>query len=318
VSGVLVVAESRGGELRDISLELLGTALDLESEGAGAVTALVVGPDANRHSGELAREGVHELITVGTPREHVDAWTMEKALDAVLNEVDPAVILVGHTTDGQGFAPAVAARRGLGFASNVTSAHWTDDALVAERGMYSDHLVATLAFDRAALLMQRVGSHEPATAAPTDVGVRSLTVPFETDPPTEHIEFVEPDTGDVDITEAEFILSIGRGIEDRESIDELKEVADALGATLAASRPLVDAGWMPSSLQVGQSGRTVKPKVYLALGISGAVQHLAGIRDAETVIAVNTDPRAPIFNVAHYGAVADLFDVAAALPRHFQ
>ena len=318
MSGILVVTESRAGALRDISLELLGTALDLSSEGAGDVTVLAVGPASSQHAPQLARQGVSEIVSVVTEREHVDAWIMERALDLVLPDVDPAVVLVGHTTEGQSFAPAVAARRGLGFASNVTAANWTDGALVAQRGVYSDQLVATLAFDRAALIMQRVGAHAPAAAPSAEVATRELTLPSEAESPTEHVEFVEPDAGDVDITKAEFILSIGRGIEDTENIQQLSEVAEALGATLAVSRPLVDAGWMPSSLQVGQSGKSVSPKVYLALGISGAVQHIAGIRDAETIIAVNTDPRAPIFNVAQYGAVADLFAVVAALPRHFQ
>ena len=124
---------------------------------------------------------------------------------------------------------------------------------------------------------------------------------------------VEMEAGDVDITASEFLLSIGRGIEDQDNISQFEELAEKMGATLSVSRPLVDSGWIPNSRQVGQSGKTVKPKVYLALGISGAVQHLAGISGAETIIAVNTDPEAPIFGVAHYGATADLFDVADEL-----
>ena len=130
---------------------------------------------------------------------------------------------------------------------------------------------------------------------------------------TEHVSFQEAAGGDVDITKAEFLLSIGRGVEDKDNIPRFEALAEKLGATLSSSRPLVDAGWMPSALQVGQSGKTVKPRVYLALGISGAVQHLAGMRSADTIIAVNTDPEAPIFGVAHYGAVADLFEVADEL-----
>jgi electron transfer flavoprotein alpha subunit len=123
--------------------------------------------------------------------------------------------------------------------------------------------------------------------------------------------------GDVDITKADFLMSLGRGIGDAEHIGELEAVARDIGATISVSRPLVDAGWAPSHLQVGQSGKTVQPKVYLALGISGAVQHLAGIRDAGTIIAINTDPNAPIFSIAQYGAVADLFDVCKELEQHF-
>jgi electron transfer flavoprotein alpha subunit len=134
---------------------------------------------------------------------------------------------------------------------------------------------------------------------------------------TEQLGFREVEAGDVDITKAEFLLSVGRGIEDKDALPQFEELAETMGATLSVSRPLVDAGWVPNARQVGQSGKTVKPKVYLALGISGAVQHLAGMQNADTIIAVNTDPEAPIFRVAHYGAVADLFDVADELADQF-
>jgi electron transfer flavoprotein alpha subunit len=128
-----------------------------------------------------------------------------------------------------------------------------------------------------------------------------------------HVEFVEAPAADVDITAADFLLSIGRGIGEREHIERFAKLAQKMGAVLSVSRPIVDAGWAPSARQVGQSGKTVKPKVYLALGISGAVQHLAGMKASGTIIAVNTDPEAAIFGVAHYGAVTDLFDVADEL-----
>jgi electron transfer flavoprotein alpha subunit len=134
---------------------------------------------------------------------------------------------------------------------------------------------------------------------------------------TEHLEFREAESSDVDITKAPFLMSIGRGVEDQDNIPRFEELAERLGATLSVSRPLVDAGWMPSARQVGQSGKTVKPRLYLAMGISGAVQHLAGMRTAETIIAVNTDPEAPIFGVAHYGAVTDMFELADELEQQF-
>ena len=121
----------------------------------------------------------------------------------------------------------------------------------------------------------------------------------------------------MDITTAEFLLSIGRGVGERENIPRFEDLAEKMGAVLSVSRPIVDSGWVTNARQVGQSGKTVKPTVYLALGISGAVQHLAGMKTADTIIAVNSDPEAPIFNVAHYGAVADLFDVAEELEKRF-
>jgi electron transfer flavoprotein alpha subunit len=131
-----------------------------------------------------------------------------------------------------------------------------------------------------------------------------------------HVDFQEvAASGDVDITAADFLLSVGRGVGEKENLGQFEGLAEKMGATLSVSRPLVDQGWMPNSRQVGQSGKTVKPKVYLALGISGAVQHLAGMKTSGTIIAVNTDPEAAIFNVAHYGAVADLFEIAEELDK---
>jgi electron transfer flavoprotein alpha subunit len=216
-----------------------------------------------------------------------------------------------------GFGPAVAARLGLGFASDVTAVSW-EGGPVAVRGAYGGKLVSELEFpDRErTLLTVRAGAFEPAEANGAAPPTRAVEVAFD-EPPTAHVEYREAATGDVDITKAEFLVSIGRGIEDKDNIPQFEELAEKLGATLSVSRPLVDAGWMPNARQVGQSGKTVQPKVYLALGISGAVQHLAGMQKADTIIAVNTDPEAPIFSVAHYGAVADLFDVAEALDQQF-
>jgi electron transfer flavoprotein alpha subunit len=163
--------------------------------------------------------------------------------------------------------------------------------------------------------MLRPGTFAPVVGTGAEVVVCAIEA--ECPPRTEHLGFRETETGDVDITKAAFLLSIGRGIQDQDALVQFEELAEKMGATLSASRPLVDAGWVSSARQVGQSGKTVKPRVYLALGISGAVQHLAGIQNADTIIAVNTDPEAPIFRVADYGAVADLFEVADALTTRF-
>jgi electron transfer flavoprotein alpha subunit len=189
---------------------------------------------------------------------------------------------------------------------------------IAVRGAYGDKLVAEYDFPGkdCTVLLLRAGIFAPAPAGSGAVAVREVTIEGLADAArTEHLGYREVQAGDVDITKAEFLLSIGRGVEERDNIERFEELADKLGATLSVSRPLVDAGWMPTARQVGQSGKTVKPRVYLAMGISGAVQHLAGMRTAETIIAVNTDPEAPIFKVAHYGAVKDMFELADELEQ---
>jgi electron transfer flavoprotein alpha subunit len=317
MTGILVVAETRQGELRPVTLELVTAALELKAAVGGPLAVAVIDADPAAFTGALAVSGVDEILTVTAPAPHFEAHVAQQALEALVEAEQPDVVLLGHTIDSMGFGPAVAARKALGFASDVTAVSW-ENGPVALRGAYGGKLVAELDFPGrdSTLLMLRAGAFEPAEADGAAVGVRAVDVAFEA-APTEHVEYREAATGDVDITKAEFLVSIGRGIEDKDNIPQFEELAEKLGATLSVSRPLVDAGWMSNARQVGQSGKTVQPKVYLALGISGAVQHLAGMQKADTIIAVNTDPEAPIFSVAHYGAVADLFDVAEALEQHF-
>lgn len=317
MSGILVVAETRRGELRDVSLELITAARALKDAAGGRLAVAVVARGAAGIAARLNVEGVDEVLAVESPAEHFEAHVAQAALEALIAAEQPSLVLLGHTVDAMGFAPAVAARGALGFASDVTALRW-EDGPVAVRGAYGDKLLAELEFPgkERTLLMLRPGAFEAAGGAGSAT-VREVAADLAGAARTEHVEFREGAAGDVDITEAEFLLSVGRGVEDKDKLPELEELADKMGATLAVSRPLVDAGWVSNARQVGQSGKTVEPKVYLALGISGAVQHLAGMQKAGTIVAVNTDPEAPIFGVAHYGAVADLFDVAEELGQHF-
>lgn len=313
--GVLVIAETRRGELREVSLELVGPARELASASGGRVAAAVIGADAQRFASELAVEGVDEVLTVAAPCEHFEAHVWQRAVEKLIESERPTLVLAGHTIDSMGFAPAVAARLGLGFATDVTSVWWQDGPRV-RRGAYGEKLQAELEFPgkQCTLVTVRPGLFAAVRAAGS-APARAVELELDAAARTEHLEFRDVSADDIDITKADFLLSIGRGIEDRDNIPRFEKLAERLGATLSVSRPLVDAGWMPSARQVGQSGKTVKPRVYLALGISGAVQHLAGMRNAETIIAVNSDPEAPIFGVAHYGAVADLFEVADELEQ---
>jgi electron transfer flavoprotein alpha subunit len=318
MSGTLVMAETRRGEVRDVTFELIGAGAGIKDQAGGSLAVAVVATEPAEFADALAVEGVDEVLTVTAPSPTFEAHVAQQALEALIERKQPSLVLLGHSIDSLGFGPAVAARGGLGFASDVTAIDW-DGGPAAKRGAYGDKLVAELEFPgkECTLLMLRAGAFEPATG---DGSPQVSAVEVEIDSaaiPTEHVEFREVAAGDVDITTAEFLLSIGRGVEDKDNIEQFEELAEAMGATLSVSRPLVDAGWMPNSRQVGQSGKTVKPEVYLALGISGAVQHLAGMQSANTIIAVNTDPEAPIFNIAHYGAVADMFEVAEELEKHF-
>lgn len=320
MAGVLVVAEARRGELREVSLELITAAQQVKDDTGGRLAVALIDADAPAHAAALAAAGVDEVLTVSSPAAHFEAHIAGRALSALIEAERPALVLLGHTIDSMGFAPAVAARGRLGFASDVVALSW-DDGPIVRRGAYGDKLTDELEFPGKActLLMLRPGAFTPA-APGNGTGAPARAVELSgllDDARSEHLSFREVQAGDVDITKADFLLSIGRGIADRDNIPRFEELAERLGATLSVSRPIVDAGWMPSARQVGQSGKTVKPRLYLAFGISGAVQHLAGMRTAETIIAVNTDPEAPIFGVAHYGAVADMFELADVLEAKF-
>jgi electron transfer flavoprotein alpha subunit len=316
MSGILVVAETRRGELREVSLELVSAARSLKAAAGGRLAVGVIGADADRFADDLAADGVDEVLTVVATAEHFEAHVWQRALESLIESDRPALVMLGHTIDSLGFAPAVAARAELGFASDVTAISWSD-GLRARRGAYGDKLHAELEFRGKActLLTVRPGVFPAAAGGSGSAPARAVHVDLGGVARTEHIAFQDAEEGDVDITKADFLLSIGRGIEDKDNIPRFERLAERLGATLSVSRPLVDAGWMSSARQVGQSGKTVSPRVYLALGISGAVQHLVGMRTADTIIAVNTDPEAPIFSAAHYGAVADLFEVAQELEQ---
>jgi electron transfer flavoprotein alpha subunit len=306
---VLVIAEHLQGRVRDVTYELISAGREL----GGPVTVAVIGVDPA--SLDVNREGVDEVVHVEVAQSEFENDVHQAALESLLAERKPEVVLLGFTVNSMGYGGAVAAKLGLGFASDVFAVAREGESLVVTRAFYGSKVHAELEFPsgKPVLLLLRPTAWQPAAAGGSPTVSQHALGPVESR--ARHRELREAAKGDVDITTAEFLLSIGRGIGEQENIAMFEELADKIGATLAVSRPIVDAGWMPNARQVGQSGKTVKPKVYLAFGISGAVQHLAGMKTSETIIAVNTDPEAAIFDVAHYGAVADLFDVAEELTK---
>ena len=311
MSGTLVVAEHVRGRVRDVTRELVTAAQELPRPVAVAVIAATPAPLAEA----VDVAGVDEVIAVTAGGDEFENDVYQDALAALIKEREPDVVVAGFTVNSMGFAPAVAARAGFGFASDVFAFSVSDGQVVARRAFYGAkvHAEVELPSGVPAVLLLRPTVWAQAEGAGS-ASRSELTVETRASR-ARHVNFVEAPVADVDITAADFLLSIGRGIGDRENIERFRALAEKMGATLSVSRPIVDSGWMPSARQVGQSGKTVKPKVYLAFGISGAVQHLAGMKASGTIIAVNTDPEAAIFGVAHYGAVLDLFDVADELEK---
>jgi electron transfer flavoprotein alpha subunit len=323
MSGVLIIAEQRRGELRPVSLELVTAAQKLRRDG-DEVSVVMIARSPEKFLAELSFPGVDEIITAQVPAAEFDPDTFESAVSALIAQRKPDVVLLAHSVDSFGYAAALAAKLGLGFATDVFDVQHLDGELVATRGGYGQKVNVEVDFpDRTTVLlairsnvfkMPELGAGAPV-AAPR---VTAFTAPAVASRATGR-EFVELAAGDdVDMTGAEFILTIGRGIGEESNVAQFRELADAIGATLGCSRPIADAGWLPKSRQVGQSGKTASAcRLYIAMGVSGAIQHLAGMKHVSTIVAVNSDAEASIFSVAKYGIVGDIFAVAEELRRLF-
>jgi electron transfer flavoprotein alpha subunit len=318
MSGILIIAEQRRGELRAVSLELVSAAQGLRRAGEEVALAILsTAPQGFVKA--LSVAGVDEIVTIQVPATEFDPDTFESAVGALIAKRGPEVVLVAHSVDSFGFAAALAARLGLGFATDVFDVQRVDGELVATRGGYGQKVNVEVDFPgrSTVLLAIRSGAFKPPdqAAAPR---VTAFDAPAVQSRATNR-EFIEMSTGDdVDMTGAEFILTIGRGIGEEAKVPQFRELADAIGATLGCSRPIADAGWLPKSRQVGQSGKTASAcKLYIAMGVSGAIQHLAGMKHVSTIVAVNSDAEASIFGVAKYGIVGDIFEIADELRRLF-
>jgi electron transfer flavoprotein alpha subunit len=313
---VLAIAEHRRGDLRDVSFELVSAGRELADARGGELHLAVVGGDVEGFAEALNREGVDVIHTVAEGEEfNHDVYA--QSVEALYAELEPGLLLMPNSVNGLDYAPAVADGLGLPL---VTDAVAVDggDGLAVTREMYGSKVETVVEVDAEhAAITVRPGEW-PAAEGTGDAEIQSFDPGIDESAVRSTVNgFQEVGGGDVDISEAELLVSVGRGIEEEENIALVEALADALGATLSSSRPIVDNGWLPKNRQVGQSGKQVTPEVYIAIGISGAVQHVAGMKGAETIVAVNTDPNAPIYDLADYGIVDDLFDVVPALIEEF-
>ena len=308
---ILVLADHLGGQLSDTTLELVGKAKELAgATGGQAVVALLGAPDvAGKITGaDTVLTMDHPALTDYTP----EAW--DKALLHIVNERQPRLVLIANTTIGMDLGAGLSAAWGAPLVAYAVRLEAEGSDIVATAQVYGGKLLAEVAITGDRGVCTVVAGSFPAATGTDSPAVEAVPPPAGLDDlKTSFLTMVEPEGGDVDITAAELLVSVGRGIGSQDNLEEVQELADALGAPLSASRPITDAGWLPKTRQVGKSGLKVKPKVYLTFGISGAPEHLEGMRDAELIIACNTDANAPIFDVAHYGTTIDLFDLVPAL-----
>jgi len=317
MSDVLAVTEHRQGELRDVSFEVTTAGRQLADATGGELALAVIGGDVDAYAGQLDVEGVDAVYTVAEGDEfNHDVYT--QAIEALADDLDPQYVVAPHTVNGLDYAPAVAQQLAVPLVTDVIEFD-ASGGLAVTRELYGGKTEAGIDVegDRAMVTI-RPGEWEPA-GGDGDARVEAFDADIDDDAVRSTVSgFEAVGAGDVDISEAEVLVSVGRGIEEEDNLDIIFELADALDATVSASRPIVDNEWLPQDRQVGQSGKTVTPEVYIAIGISGAVQHVAGMKGSETIVAINNDPSAPIYDIADYGIVNDLFDVVPALTEQLQ
>jgi electron transfer flavoprotein alpha subunit len=319
MSAILIIAEHRQGQLRPATLEMVGAAQSARRSPADPVIVAVIGMQPEKFVEAVSIAGVDEIIAVNVGLQDFEPDTWEAATRALIESRKPALVLMAHSIDSFGFAAAVAVKGGYGFATDVFKFEYQDGALIATRGGYGQKVNVEVEFPGGEVIVLALRGNvfkPPETRG--NPAVSSFAAP-PVRARTSSRTFIEVSSADdVDMTTAEFILSIGRGIGEESNVGRFRELAETVGATLGCSRPIADAGWLPKSRQVGQSGKTATAcKLYVAMGISGAIQHLAGMKHVNTIVAVNADAGASIFSVARYGIVADIFEIADALQRHF-
>lgn len=315
MSNILVVAEHRKGELRPISLEVISAAQELRQSADDKVVVAVIGSEAEKYVPALSVNGVDEIVTVKTSSIEFDAELAEAAVGALIESKKPSVVVLPHSVDSLGFAATLARKGNFGFSTDVFKVEYDGTDLVATRGGYNQKVNVEVDFPgKDTVILALRGSVFKPVEESASPAVSSLDM-GNTTSRSKVLQFVEQTGGDdIDITGVDFIMSIGRGIGEETNVEQFRELTEVAGATLCCSRPIADAGWLPKSRQVGQSGKVVSScKLYIAMGISGSIQHMAGMKHVPTIVAVNTDPGASIFTIAKYGIVGDIFEIAEEL-----
>ncbi len=316
--GVWTIVEQREGEIRKISYEIISEGRRLADALGQELTAVLLGAGIKEKAAGLGHYGADKVMVADDPR--LDPYTTD-AYVAVISQLvkagEPALLLVGASVQGKDLAARLSANLDVGMAQDCTAFAIEDGNLVAIRPIYAGKAYAKVTFENSRPQMATarpnvMAINEPDTSKSAEVIDASFTLE-DSALKTKVAEVIKDESGKVDLTEADKIVSGGRGMKGPENYKILEELADLIGASVGASRSAVDAGWRPHSDQVGQTGKVVSPNLYIACGISGAIQHLAGMSTSKVIVAINKDPDAPIFQKADYGVVADLFDVVPAL-----
>lgn len=317
MANILVFTEFAGGQLKKGALELLTAA----HKSGLKVQALALGTGAKGLVDQLGQYGVDEAILVeDAAYDQYNPELFTRVVTEVLDKKKPAIVLGTSTMLGRDLFPRVGARLQTGVSTDCSELTISGTEVKARRPMYSSKVTAEVSFENSPIkivLMRPNQLPVEASASKKTPVVEELSVPT-TDLRTLVKEVVKGASGKLDLTEANVIVAGGRGLRDAEGFKILEPLAETLGATVGASRAIVDAGWVPHSMQVGQTGKTVAPTLYIAVGLSGAIQHLAGMTGSKVIVAINKDANAPIFQKATYGIVGDAFEIVPLLTQEFK
>lgn len=314
---IFVLAEHRQGQIRDITYEMLTKAHEIAGKTNAETTAIILGKDVKDKAAALT-EYAQKVIVIQDPKlENFNSEAYQKVLVHLIKEHKPILTMVGHTSYGIELAPRLAAALQTPLATDCIDLTIENNTLHITRQMYGGKVNANAVLAKAEsyiVTVRQAAFTAQKPEPPVNGQILEKPSPLTEEPTTKRfIEYVLPPPGGVDITEAEKLVAIGRGIKDQANMSIIEELANTLGAAVGCSRPIVDKGWLPNDRQVGSSGKTVKPKLYIAIGISGAFQHVLGMKNSDLIIAINKDPNAPIFNFSDYGVVEDLFKIVPAL-----
>ncbi len=307
---IYVTIEHVRGKVSEISYIMLAAAQNIAEGTGGKVVAVLLGNNAQALTSDLNAD--HVLYVDHIKLADFNSEAYQKSIIDIINENQPRVVLFGHTTIGTDIIGGISTKLGLPLVSSVRSVT-SKSQLISQ--ICGGKIMAQCALPEPIALISIVpGGYKPEQgqskqAPPITTRQAKLPDDFRTN----LVRYIEPETSDIDISKEPLLIAVGRGIQNQDNISLAEDLAQAMGGVVCASRPIVDQGWLPSSRLVGKSGSAVKPKIYLAIGISGAPEHVEAITGSNTIIAINTDPNAPIFNIAKYGTTADLFDLVPAL-----
>ncbi len=307
MAGVLVFTELKDGKLKKASREVLTIGRKLAEAAGGELVAFATDAAVAEEAG---RYGAKTVYVAAVGEYSTEPYTA--ALVQVVKDVQPSVLLFAGTANGRDLAPRVAARLNVGVASDVDRLEWTNGVLRARRPVYSGKVFATVDVTGTPAIATTRPNAFPAQDA-GGVAAAVIPVAVSMDNQVKVVETKTPEAGELSLVEADIIVSGGRGLKEAANFSYVRDLAQAIGGAVGASRAVVDAGWIDHQHQVGQTGRVVSPNVYIAAGVSGAIQHLAGMSSSKHIVAINKDPEAPIFRIADLGVVGDLFQILPLL-----